>query len=176
VTAQARRSHSGVGHPRSAARGEVSRAAVPARPEVSARRWVGTAGRRRYRGRAACPAGPVVVRSEAEECSGPHRGLSGAEECPGPSPLLLEHLTSRSNCRAPEEDPTRSVARLLLRTEDVVRDPEAGEAPPHCLLVPRCQRCLRDVLRDHVLAEPDPHPAPVLLRRHFCHSHCLLTP
>jgi hypothetical protein len=27
-----------------------------------------------------------------------------------------------------------------------------------------------------VLAEPDPHSAAVLPRRHFCNSHCLLTP
>ncbi|NEA33240.1 hypothetical protein [Streptomyces sp. SID13031] len=43
--------------PRSAAPGEVSGATCPARPEVSARRWIGTAGRRRYRDSTASPAG-----------------------------------------------------------------------------------------------------------------------
>lgn len=49
-----------------------------------------------------------------------------------------------------------------LRSEQVVRDPQAGETPAHGLLVAGGERCVGDVLRDHMLTEPDPHPASVL--------------
>jgi hypothetical protein len=176
VTAQARRSHSGVGH---LGVGLVVRCHEPLTPPGPRCRPGG--GLERLGGgdtgvKPPAQPGRWVVRSGVEDAPDRTGVSSGAEECPGPSIATPggEELQEQ-HCRAPEEDPTGSVARVLLRTEEVVRDPEAGETPPHCLLVPRCQRCVRDVLRDHVRAEPDPHPAPVLPRRQF-HSHCLLTP
>jgi hypothetical protein len=57
--------------------------------------------------------------------------------------------------------------------EQVVGDLQAGKTAPHCLFVAGRQGRLRDVLRDHVLAEPDPNSAPVLSRRHFRDAHYL---
>jgi len=118
-----------------------------------------------------------AVRSGAEECSGPHLGfrpeLRSAPDLPSAAPER-EETPGRSGPGL-RRTRTRSGASVerVGRAEQVVGHLETGETAPHRLFVAGCQRRLRDVLRDHVLAEPDPDSAPVLPRRHFRDGHNL---
>ena len=63
----------------------------------------------------------------------------------------------------------------LAMAERVVRDPEAGEPAPHRLFVAARECGFRDVLCDHVLAEPDANQS-ALFGRHLNCRHCFFTP
>lgn len=102
------------------------------------------------------------VSSGTEECHGPSRAAPGREETPGSSgPGLRRTRKFRFSVDGVE------------RAEQVVGDPETGEPTPHRLFVTGRQGRLRDVLRDHMLAEPDPNSASVLPRRHLRDGHYL---
>jgi hypothetical protein len=182
VIAQARRSHSGAGHLRGWLSVRCQEPPVSYRPGHSAlpgprcrpgggleRLGGGDTGSSTARpSRVDGRCGPELrsapdhtwVSSGTEECLGPSRAVPEREEPPGHSEPGLRR-TRRHQV---------SVGAVVW-AEYVVRDSETGETAPHRLLVAGRQRRLRDVLSDHVLAEPDPNSAPVLSRRHFRDGH-----